>query len=609
MCGIAGWIEWENNEITNRKAIVERMSQSLRHRGPDDGGCWLSNPVTLVHRRLSVIDLDGGSQPMVRSFSNNTYALIYNGEIYNYRELRSELQAKGHRFLTESDTEVLLVAYIEWGVDCLRRLAGIFAFALWDEANQELILARDPLGVKPLFYAAKDACFVFGSEIKALLQHPLVSPEIDTEGLAEIFALGPIRTPGHGVFRGVNELRPGQYAKVGPDEWRIYSYWSLVSQPHPDDIQTTVTRVRMLLEEVSRSQLVADVPISTLLSGGLDSSGLTALAAKEFPTEPIQTYSIDFVDSAANFTADAMHHDLDRPWAHRVAQYLHTAHCDVIVDTSDLIKHVSAPYRGRDLPGRGEAETSLFLLFQAMKPHATVAISGEGADELFGGYPWYDKPEALGSTTFPWSPLRDRKPWLSASLLHDAKLEAYEMRRYTEALEEVPSLHGDTPEQARIRRLSYLNLTRFLPYMLDRKDRMSMAVGLEVRVPFCDHRLVEYVFNVPWDMKNVSGHKKGLLKEAWKGLLPSEVIHRKKSSYPFIQNPSYLEAVRKMMVEILYDPSSPLQPFVNRPALLSAMEKPETIADHPLGITGWIRILDYFLQVDRWLREYRVRIL
>ncbi|GAB7389314.1 asparagine synthase (glutamine-hydrolyzing) [Bacillaceae bacterium] len=614
MCGIAGWIDW-HDDLTNRRPVLERMAERMYWRGPDAAGFWLSKHAAFAHRRLIVVDPKGGGQPMIRALGDRTYTLVYNGELYNTDDLREELAARGHSFRTTSDTEVLLVSFIEWGEDCVEKLNGIFAFAIWDEARQRLFLARDRLGVKPLFFSHRAGSFLFASEIKALLAHPAVEPEIDREGLAEIFALGPARTPGHGVFRGIEELKPGHALVFDRRGCRAYAYWQLESRPHADDFPTTVQRVKELLVDAIERQLVSDVPVCTLLSGGLDSSAISAVAAGAFQRSgkgSLHTYSVDYVDNERYFQANQFQPNADAPWVRKMSDFIGSVHHDITFDTPELVESLFAAVRARDLPGMADIDGSLYLFCREIKKGATVALSGECADEVFGGYPWFHRQEMVFAETFPWSRrIGERSRILSTELRNAIRPEAYVRQRYLEALEEVPRLAEEEAYAARMREMFYLNLTRWMPTLLDRKDRMSMAVGLEVRVPFCDHRLVEYLWNVPWEMKNCDNREKGLLRRALQGILPEDVRTRKKSPYPKTHNPGYLQACRQRMLEILSDPGSPLLPLVDKEAIRALVRESEA---KPVDLPWFGQLMNvpqlfaYLMQVDAWLREYRVRI-
>lgn len=614
MCGITGWIDWAK-DISDQQPVLEKMTQRLAKRGPDAAGFWLSSRAALGHRRLIVVDPEGGQQPMTRQFGTQSCTITYNGELYNTLELRQELISRGHVFLTRnSDTEALLLAYQEWGPACVDRFNGIFAFAIWDEANEQLFLARDRLGVKPLFYAQRGSQFIFGSELKALLSHPAVEPVVGAEGLAEIFCIGPARTPGHGVFRGINELRPGYSLICSRQGVQKKQYWSLVSRPHEDDLPGTAATVRQLLQDAVSRQLVSDVPLCTFLSGGLDSSAITAIAVQTYQETgrgKLPTYSVDYLENDRYFKPNQFQPDADAAWVPKVSSQLGTDHHYVFIGQAELAAALVEALSANDLPGMADIDSSLYLFCQQVKRDVTVALSGESADEIFGGYPWFYREEAINSGTFPWNRLpRERARLLSPALREMIRPEEYVADQYQTAINEVPRLLGENEADARMRELFYLNLTRFMPTLLDRKDRMSMGVGLEVRVPFCDHRLVEYVWNIPWSMKNHNQREKGLLRLALTGVLPDEVRLRRKSPYPKTHHPAYLQIVRDWLISILDNPDSPLlelidASFVRSIVLSDGAGFSSTWFSQLMGLA---QLFAYLIQVDCWLREYQIRI-
>ncbi len=614
MCGIAGWINWEQ-DLETKEDLLKKMVDKLTPRGPDAEDFWLSKKAALGHRRLIVVDPEGGGQPMTRECCGEKYCLIYNGELYNTDELRRELIGYGYHFQGHSDTEVLLISFIQWGEECVERLNGIYAFAVWRENKQELFMARDRLGVKPLFYTEREGGLLFASELKALLCHPLVPAEIDEEGLAEIFALGPSRTPGHGVFRGVRELRGGFSLNYGRKGLSLHQYWKLASHPHQDDLETTAAKVKYLLSDAVKRQLVADVPICTLLSGGLDSSAISAIAAEHLANTGrgyLQTYSVDFVDNNRFFRPSTFQPDTDAPWIKMMSDYLGTKHHYVTIDTPQLTSSLEDATRARDLPGMADVDSSLLLFCREIKKNVTVGISGESADEIFGGYPWFHKQESLIRDSFPWlNGLSDRVKILNPNLVKKIRPLEYVAERYRQTTLEVPRLEGEGPEEARRRELFYLNQMWFLATLLDRKDRMSMACGLEVRVPFCDHRLVEYVWNIPWAMKTCDGLGKGILRRALRGILPREILTRKKSPYPKTHNPNYFHEVKQNLFHRLEQAASPLRPLLNMDSLSDLVSYGGKASGQPwFGqlMTG-PQMLAYLIQTDFWLKEYRVNIL
>ncbi|HVI40383.1 MAG TPA: asparagine synthase (glutamine-hydrolyzing), partial [Anaerovoracaceae bacterium] len=442
--------------------------------------------------------------------------------------------------------------------------------------------------------------------------HPLVSPKINREGLAEIFALGPARTPGQGVFAGISELKPGYCMEVNQNGIRIKQYWALNSHSHEEDFDQTAAHVRELVYDSIKRQLVSDVPLCTLLSGGLDSSAITSIACdvyKNEKKEPINTFSIDYIGNDKYFQASEFQPNADAPWVAKVSDYLGTRHSSCFIDTPELTEALFPAVIARDLPGMTDVDSSLLLFSRSIKKYATVGLSGECADEVFGGYPWFYKQTDIKSSTFPWSQrINDRLALYSHELLDAIQPKRYVADRYEEAIDEVPRFEGDRPDDSEMRNLFYLNLTRWMPTLLDRKDRMSMAAGLELRVPFCDHRLVEYVWNVPWEMKNYKNREKGLLRQALTGLLPEDVLWRKKSPYPKTHNPSYIEAVRGLILSMLDDPDSPLLPLINKTSVreMALSIKKDTNIPWFGQLMNAPQLLAYLLQVDFWMKEYHI---
>ncbi len=603
MCGIVGWVDF-SRDLGAERAIIEAMTATMACRGPDDEGVWVSERALIGHRRLAVVDLSGGVQPM----SDGGAVLTFSGEIYNFRELRRELEGFGHVFRTKSDTEVLLRAWLEWGTDCLPRLNGMFAFAIWDAAREELFLARDRLGIKPLYFAPTPDGVLFGSEPKAVLAHPGFRAELDAEGIAELFAPVGTKAPGHGVFRGLHEVQPGRLVTVGRRGLSSRAYWELAAQPHTDDEAATIARVRELLDDIVDRQLVADVPVCTLLSGGLDSSALTALAARALARDgrgQLATFSVDFPSSQDRFQPDLFRPSHDEPFAQLVAKHAGTRHTTVMLDAAELTAAAQMPMRAHDLPAMGDMFTSMYLLFRDLREHSTVALSGESADEVFGGYQWYHDPAMLARPAFPWS-TGSWAPVLRPEVDAEVRLDERAAQRYADAQAEVPLLAGENAADRRIREVLYHGLTRWLPVLLDRKDRLSMAVGLEVRVPFCDHRLVEYVWNVPWSLKEIGGIEKGLLRRATADVLPPEITSRRKSIYPASGDPEYAKAVKAQLADLLGQPGAPLFEILDHGRLAEAFGADPTLPGL-LGVqpSPWAPAA-FLIDVNAWLTEYNV---
>ncbi|MFC7643486.1 asparagine synthase (glutamine-hydrolyzing) [Streptosporangium lutulentum] len=615
MCGIAGWVDFER-DLRQARDIAQAMTETMSCRGPDDEGLWLAPHAAMGHRRLAIIDIEGGRQPMVADEDGRELAvLIYSGEVYNFRELRTELTARGHRFRTRSDTEVVLRAYLEWGEDLATRLNGMFAFAIWDSRREELLLVRDRMGIKPLYYYPTPEGVLFGSEPKAILANPLAQlAVVDADGLRALLSF--VKPPENGIYRGMYEVRPGQVVRVNREGLTKRRYWKLESREHTDDVPTTVKTVRGLLDDIVDRQTISDVPLCTLLSGGLDSSAVTALAQQAVEKQglgKIRSFSVDFAGYSENFKPDEMRPTPDAPFAHDVVDHVHTAHTDIVLDSADLMDPGvrTAVLRARDLPtGMGDMDTSLYLLFQAIRGHSTVALSGESADEVFGGYRWFHDPASVNADTFPWLVARDvmrftgLRAILGEDLRRELDLPGYIAESYRQALDEVPRLPGETGLERRMREISYLHLTRFVQLLLDRKDRMSMAVGLEVRVPFCDHRLVDYVFNAPWALKTFDGYEKSLLRGASEDILPRSVLERRKSPYPSTQDPSYEQALRVESARLLDRGNLAAAPLLDLDGVRARLDRP----DSDEGQQGTRAALDGLLEFNEWLEDYQIQI-
>ncbi|MEU6367822.1 asparagine synthase (glutamine-hydrolyzing) [Streptomyces sp. NPDC046931] len=556
MCGITGWASFHLDART-QAPVIEAMTGTLTPRGPDTGGVWLGERVAIGHRRLAVIDPAGGVQPMTDRPERPDLVLTYSGEVYNHHELRSRLRALGHEFRTRSDTEVVLRAYAEWGEDVARHLEGMFAFAVWDERAQRLVLVRDRLGVKPLFWSVVDGGLAFASEPKALFAHPEIRPRVDADGLREAYSL--LFNTGPTVWSGVREVEPGGLLVLDRDGIRERRYWQLEAGAHTDDRETTVERTRQLVGAAARSQLEADVPVCSLLSGGIDSTVLTALLADELrlregPGARLRSYAVDYSDQAEQFTGDVLRTGHDTPYAAEAGAFIGTDHSTVVLDPRALLdpEHRKAVVVARDSPiGVGDMDTSLYLLFGEIRRHSTVALSGEAADEVFGGYPWFHSPQALAARTFPWLLVTGDEAAMPLNPELDLRIGEFRDDTYRSALAAVPHLDGESPAEHRQREMQHLSLTRWLRQLLHRKDRLSMAQGLEVRVPYCDHRLVEYVFTTPWALKSFDGREKSLLRAAGAGLAPDSVLYRPKNHYPATHHPDYNRGLQAMARDAL----------------------------------------------------------
>ena len=608
MCGIGGFVDYER-DARRGGPILHGMKRTLTPRGPDAEGTYFDEDAALVHRRLIVIDPEGGKQPM-HSPDRNTI-IIYNGELYNTPELRTELMSRGHEFVGHSDTEVLLHAYLEWKTDAFSRLNGIFAFAIWEKRERRLTLCRDRLGVKPLFFAPIRNGLTFGSTIDTVLCHPEIEPVIDEDGLRTLLLLGPARPPESGVFRQIKSLLPGHFAVLTPENFTDHVYWQLEAHEHEDDLQTTIERTHELICDAARRQLVSDVPLACFLSGGLDSSILSMLAAKDYAArgETLHTWSVDYRDNDKYFTKSIFQPNSDDSYIDQMVDFLGTHHHRVVLEPEALCAALLPATDARALPGMADVDSSLLLFCATVKRGGTtVCLSGECADELFGGYPWYHREEILFEDTFPWS----RSVGLRLGLLTPDAVrngEEFVRQHYRDTCDRAPKLSSDDKKAARMREMFVLNLDWFMATLLDRKDRMSMYSGLEVRVPFCDHRIVEYAYNMPWDFKSLEGREKGIVRRAFADELPKEIVYRKKSPYPKTFHPVYTRLCADYVCRIFEDNTSVAASLFDRNAVQKLMQRPESLAEPWFGqLMRTPQIFAYIIQLDRWFRHYHVKI-
>ena len=609
MCGIAGEISFSHS-VTENKDSFFNMQKVLEPRGPDQNGMYIRDNIALIHSRLAIIDIENGIQPMTCRYGNKEYTIIYNGELYNTEEIRNELTHHGYKFSGHSDTEVILKSFVHWNEDCVNKFNGIFAFAIWDDYEKRLFFARDRMGVKPFFYTIVNNSFIFGSEIKALLNHKYVEPVINENSIAEIMFIGPGRTPGCGIFEGINELKPACWGIYSKNGIKIRKYWTLRDQEHKESFNETVEHVKFLVEDAITRQLISDVPIGTFLSGGLDSSIISSIANNSLIKKGIKlkTFSVTYENNDKYFKSSKFQPNSDTEYIKMMVDYLDCEHFLITLDNQSLANALTDAVDARDLPGMADVDSSLLLFCKEIKKECSVALSGECADEIFGGYPWYRDKKIRAINGFPWSQsIQYRKSFIK----DDVKLqnhEEYILSRYKNTIINTSKIDGISPLESRMKEMMKLNIDWFMQTLLDRKDRMSMYSGLEVRVPFCDYRIAEYLYSVPWEFKEHNSFEKGLLRESMKEFLPDEVLWRKKSPYPKTHNPEYLRIVSDMLNEIIYCNSSPILSFikkseleklihteVNEPWYGQLMTTPQTIA--------------YFVQINYWLEKYKIRII
>lgn len=603
MCGIAGILS-DSIDLRNEKECIWKVSNSLKMRGPDSRGEYIEKSAALIHRRLAVIDVKRGAQPM----SFGAYTIVYNGELYNTAEVRRELERFGYRFETDCDTEVVLKAFHMWKEKSAERFNGIFAYGIYNNEDGSLFLCRDRIGVKPLYYSHIAGTFAFASRMESLLYVKGVMPVCSREGLGEIFMLGPAKTIGKTVFRDIRELPPASYMLFKDGKISINSYWKLKAQPFEDDEVSAQEKTHFLVTDAIRRQLVSDAPLCTFLSGGLDSSIISKVASDYFRDDgkTLSTYSVDYDDNEKYFQASAFQPNKDSDYINLISDYIGSEHHNIVLNNTSVADALIDAAIARNSPGFTDVDSSLLLFCKEVKKNYTVALSGECADEIFGGYPWYHRSEILFEETFPWSRSTDiRKSILKEGFLPEG--EEYARAAYLQTVHKTDKLPSDSALEARMREMFVLNLDWFMQTLLVRKDVMSMEASLEVRVPFCDWRIVEYAYNMPWSIKAYSGREKGILRKAFENELPEVITWRKKSPYPKTFNPVYLREVCKMAEYVLSDKTCPLYDMLNRSAVYQLMQNPESMKEPWYGqLMRTPQVLAYIVQIYVWIRKYNI---
>lgn len=554
MCAICGWLNLKE-DLSEKKEKFKEMLELMSCRGKDNTGYHFQNNVMLGHKRLAIVDLENGNQPMYYK----EYVIVYNGELYNTEDIKKDLKEKGYTFDTTSDTEVILKGYAEYKEKVLDKMEGIFAFCVYNKDTKELFLARDRFGIKPLYYCKKGDNIIFASMLRAILKSNIIKPYLSKKALGEILALGPSKKLGSGIFTGINELRAANYMKVKNGEITIKRYWNVETKENNDTFEEAKEKVKELLTASIKRQMVSDVPIATLLSGGLDSSLITAIVAKN-KEDKLTTYSIDYEENDKYFKKTDFTVSLDEHYIDIMSKTFNTEHKYKTITQDDVIKYLKESLYARDYPGMTDIESSLLWFSKEIAKEYKVILSGECADEFFGGYPWFYRKELNDRELFPWiNNLEYRQSLLNERLQDEIDLKQIVEEEYQNTIDELPK----EDRLKKDKRLFYINMTHFMQCLLDRKDRMTMYATLEARVPFADTKLVEYLWNLPFEYKYNKNTEKYLLREAFKSVIPDEVLYRKKNPYPKTHHPKFKEEVSKLLRKRLENKDSKMYKIFN----------------------------------------------
>ena len=611
MCGICGYVD--NERITNDNVIFN-MTKRLTAGGLATTGTYVKSNVALGHTRLNIRDLKYGNQPTTRIIDGNSYTIVYNGELYNYDEVKEDLIDKGYEFLTTSDSEAVLLAFIQYGPESVKLLNGIFAYTIYDDSKETLFLARDKLGIKPLFYS-NDKLFVFASEIKVLLKHPEVKPKIGKDEICEIFGLGPAHSPGKTFFKGIYEILPGHYGIYNNYILKTHKYWDLETKEITDTVDESITKIKELITDSLKRQLISDVPVCSMLSGGLDSSVLAYLASKEI--KDLATFSIDFEGNETNFAGTDYQPTRDSDFVVIMKDLLKTRHTNLYFSTDDIFNNLKDAMIARDMPGMADVDSSMLVFCKKIKACGyKVAISGECSDEIFGGYPWYYKEHLINSENFPWSRSIDtRKNIINKNLVSPEYLENYINNAFQTTSNNVV-YNSINEKENTFRKTCYNTIKWFMNTLVERTDRMSMLSGLEVRVPFADYRIFEYVYNVSTKYKlglvdnNDTPIEKYLLRKAFENELPHDVVYRKKSPFPKTYDPKYTKMLENSIKEIINKSTSPILEIINVKYLYEILDtRGENLKENWFGqLMTYPQTLAYLVQINMWLEEYNIEV-
>lgn len=591
MSGIAGIINFKKN-LYSYKAynalLVGEMANSLSHRGPDDSGEWIGEHAAFSHKRLSVIDPDGGTQPMKKVVEGYEFVITYNGVLYNASDLRAELKKNGYEFTTTSDTEVLLYTYIHYGTKCARMLNGAYAFCIWDSMRQQVFVCRDRFGIKPFFYSTVGNTFIFASEIKALFKYPDLKAQIDSDGLCEIFTASPVKTQNNTVFKNIYELKPAHTMIINRSGTFINCYWQLQYKEHNDSYDDTVEKTKEILYDSIKRNLVSDVPVATLLSSDLTSDFITEVAKTELQehNQKLSTYSFNYVCDGTNLNS---------------LTGADTNHTNLLCENEDSIKYLYDSMYYKDLPAMCDCDSSLVYYFRQVKKNHTVLLSGIHSDYVFETNACFNENNTENATdSLQYFDLIPYKNILKQSIANTLNLSEYSKRKHEEIIDQIPTFDCNS-EYEQQKRNSYISINYFAANALERLDRMASASGLDIRFPVFDYRLTEYIFNTPGTIKGKDNTSHNILNQLSEIILPKDSLIYKKSPKQKINISYYQQEIKRILSDILNTPNEPINVFLDRQNTL------KICWEHYNHSTA--HIMEYLIQVNYFLKRFNPSII
>lgn len=605
MSSIAGFFHCNKNFQEQPRLYhpcLKKMNDIQKHRGRSNSSIYLDIHCGLAFNQSASAD----SVSYFCRKNGRLYAVILDGNLYNSDELKQDLSSWNWIFDHGSDAELFLKSFLQYGFNFAARLNGVFSAVIFDFSQRECYLYRDFFGTKPLFYTfSEDGSLVFSSEIKGLFCYPDIKPKLSIKGLNEIFSLGPARTPGNGVFDGVMEVPPAHCLVSTPDGTYLKAYWNLKCHPHEDNDQTTIEKISFLLQDAVERQMKGSLPFCTFLSGGVDSSLISAICAKVLRKkgERLTTFSFDFSENNQYFQSNSFQPSLDRPYVDQMVSFLNSEHHYLECSQETLAEKLTDSVIAHDLPAMADVDSSMLYFCSLVKQTHSIAMTGECADEIFAGYPWFHKAECLYANTFPWSmDLKPRQVLLKDDFLESLQMENYIKHAYESSIAQTPISDDDSDLVIHQKRIAWLNLSWFMQTLLNRMDRAAAYSDLDARIPFADRRIVEYVFQIPWNLKAKNGIVKRLLREAGRGMIPDEILFRKKSPYPKTYHPAYEQILKRKINEILNDSSSPILSFIDPVKVNAFLNSPSDYGKPWYGqLMAGPQMLAYFIQINEWM--------
>lgn len=601
LCGICGYID--NKNITNDKHILD-MTHNLSVNKSDLVTTYINNNIAL----------GSNNETITRVISGRQYTIVYNGRLYNRNIIEDKLKTKGYCFNSKSEAEIVLFAYMEYKLELMEFLDGIFAFAIYNTEKDELFIARDKLGIYPLYYYNGEQ-FVFASKIKSILTHPNIIAKISKDELCEIFGLGPAHSPGKTFFKDIYELKPGHFGVYTNENFKTYKYWDLETKEINDTLDESIKKVKKLVIDSVQKELNYNGNICSMLSGGLDSSVLAYIASLE--KKNLATFSIDFKNNDINFKETAYQPTRDSDYVNIMKDFLHTNHSNLYFSTTEIYSSLKEAMLAREMPGMADVDSSMLVFCKKIKEKGyDMAISGECSDEIFGGYPWYYKEHLINSRAFPWSRSIDtRKNIINNNLVSPEYLEQYVNNAFQSTSNNVVYNSPD-PYENTFRKTCYNTVKWFMNTLVERTVRISNSTGLDIRVPFADYKIFDYVYNVCAKYKlglvdeNNTLVEKYLLRKAFENELPHDVVYRKKSPFPKTYDPEYTKLLEDNIKEIINKSTSPLLELINVRYLYEILDsKGENLKENWFGqLMTYPQTLAYLIQINMWLEEYDVKV-